>query len=61
MITSLKGHSVIKQDYESKCSKLEQSAQISERQIAVLKSEVETATDFLLAQEQRLGTDTNLN
>ena len=54
MVTSLKGLSAQKHEFETKCTLLSQQAKVSNAQIAVLRQEVETATDFLLDQEQRL-------
>lgn len=54
MVSSLKNITTTKVEYERKCIALQQQAKRDEMQITVLKSEVETATDFIFEQEHRL-------
>ena len=51
MVTSLKGLSAVNKETQNKYSLLQRQAKTSEIHISVLKSEVATATDFILEQE----------
>ena len=54
MISSLKGLSAAKNEAQSECNLLKQQVKSYEMQVKVLQSEIATATDFVLEQEQKV-------
>ena len=60
MVSSLKGLSAAKNEAQNECTMLKKQVRNYEMQVKVLQSEIGTATDFLLEQEQKVQEVTNL-
>ena len=60
MVSSLNGLSAAKNEAQDECSLHKQQVKNYEMQVKVLQSEIATATDFLLEQEQKVQEVTSL-